>query len=130
MLLAGYRVIHRTRKNKKGGGVAIYVNDSISFKIIDTMFVVTDDILECVTVELCINKKYNIIFSCIYRTPGTNVDMFTQQLDLMIKSIKNTKQTIFLCGYFNIDLLKYNNNNSTRYIVDMLFSLGIYPLIT
>ena len=29
MLLAGYRVIHRTRKNKKGGGVAIYVNDSI-----------------------------------------------------------------------------------------------------
>ena len=30
---------------------------------------------------------------------------------------------------FNIDLLKYNNNNSTTYVVDMLYSLGIYPLI-
>ena len=124
-----YRIIHRTRKNKKGGGVAIYVNDSISFKIIDTMSVVIDDILECVTVELCINKKYNIIVSCIYRTLGTNVDMFTHQPELMIKSIKNTKKTIFLCGDFNIDLLKYNNNNSTKYFVAMLFNLGIYPLI-
>ena len=66
MLLAGYRVIHRTRQNKNGVGVAIYVNDSISFKIIDTMSVVTDDIFESVTVELCLNKKYNIIVSCIY----------------------------------------------------------------
>ena len=40
MLLAVCRVIYRTRKNKKGGRVAIYVNDSISFKIIHTMSVV------------------------------------------------------------------------------------------
>ena len=42
MLLAGYRVIHITRKNMKRGGVAIYVNDSISFKSIGTIYVSGD----------------------------------------------------------------------------------------
>ena len=128
----GYEVIHRNRKNKKCGGVAIYVNISIEFKVLQTMFVVIGDILECITLELSITNRTNIIVSCIYRAPGTSVDIFTDQLELLITTLKNTSKTIFLCGYFNIDLLKYNNNKGsdrTQHFVEMLFSLGIYPLI-
>lgn len=129
ILLNGYDVIYRNRNNKKGGGVAIYVNVSIEFKVIQTMSMVIDDVLECITVELRIGNMKNIIVSCIYRAPGTNIDMFTDQLESMIKTVRNTNKTIFICGDFNIDLLKYNTNNGTTHFVDMLFSLGIYPLI-
>ena len=126
-------MIHRNRNNKKCGGVAIYVNVSIEFKVLQTMSVVIDDILECITVEFSISNRKNIIVSCIYRAPGTSLDIFTDQLELLITTVKNTSKTIFLCGDFNIDLLKYNNNNNnnkgTQHFVDMLFSLGIYPLI-
>ena len=44
-LLNGYELIHTNRKHKKGGGVAIYVDISIEFKVLQTMYVVTDDIL-------------------------------------------------------------------------------------
>ena len=108
--------------------MAIYVNISIEFKVLQTMSVVIDDILECITVELSISNRKNIIVSCIYRAPGTSVDIFTDQLEMLITTVKNTSKTIFLCGDFNIDLLKYNNNKGTQHFVDMLFSLGIYPL--
>ena len=103
--------------------MAIYVNVSIECKVLQTMYVVIDDILECITVELSISNRKNIIVSCI----GTSVDIFTDQLELLITPVKNTSKTILLCGDFNIDLLKYNNNKDTHHFVDILFSL--YPLI-
>ena len=37
----------------------------------------TDDILECVTVELSVSKpmRKTVTISCIYRTPGSNIDI-------------------------------------------------------
>ena len=51
---------------------------------------------------------------------------------MLITTVKNTSKTIFVCGDFNIYLLKNNNkgnNKGTQHCVEVLFSLGIYPLI-
>ena len=34
----------------------------------------------------------------------------------------------YICGDFNIDLLKYENNKYTRDFVDTLFSYCLFPL--
>ena len=39
---------------------------------------VIDNVMESITIELCINKKMNVIVSCVYRTPGSNVDIYIQ----------------------------------------------------
>lgn len=59
--LNGHDVIYRNRQNKKGGGVAFYVNVSNEFKKIQTMSMVIDDVLECITIELRIGnmKKHH-----------------------------------------------------------------------
>ena len=49
--------------------MAVYVNVSTEFKVLQTMSVVIDDILECITVELSISNRKNIIVSCIYIEP-------------------------------------------------------------
>ena len=54
---------------------------------------------------------------------------FIDQIETVIKNEKKCKKSIFLCGDLNIDLLKYNDNTPTKNVVDMMFSLGLYPLI-
>ena len=39
------------------------------------MSMVIEDIMESITIELCINKKRTVIVSCVYRTPGSTVDI-------------------------------------------------------
>ena len=38
------------------------------------------------------------------------------------------KTTIYLIGDFNIILLNYDNHKGTRDFIDVLFSLGLFPL--
>ena len=38
-------------------------------------------------------------------------------------------KTIFVCGDLNIVLLKHESHKSTRNFLDMMYSLGMYPLI-
>ena len=37
---------------------------------------------------------------------------------------------MYICGDFNIDLLKYKIHQNTSRFVVMIFSLGLFPLIT
>ena len=41
----------------------------------------------------------------------------------------SVSKTIFLCGDFNLDILKHNTNHGTKYFLDTIYSLGLYPLI-
>ena len=44
------------------------------------MSLAVDNIMECGTVELQLNRRKNIVTGCIYRTPGSNVDTFNESL--------------------------------------------------
>lgn len=61
------------RENKNGGGVALYADKNLNYKVVDEMSTAMDNLLECDTVEICTEKKKNIIVSCIYRAPGSNL---------------------------------------------------------
>ena len=53
-----------------------------------------------------------------------------EHLEIMIRKVSNPNKSMFLCGDFNLDLLKYNNNLPTKRFVDMMFSLGMFALIS
>ena len=91
---------------------------------------VIDDIMESFTIELCINKKRNVIVSCVYRTPGSNVDIFNEHLEIMNRKVSHPNKSKFLCGDFNLDLLKYNINLPTKRFVHLMFSCGMFPPIS
>ena len=64
-----------------------------------------DNIMECVSIELCINSGKNNIVTCVYRTCGSSIAAFSEQIKLLMQKVKNNK-TVFLCGDMNADLLK------------------------
>ena len=85
--LEGYDLVNINRQNKGGGGVGLFVADTLQFNIVDEMSVTMDNFLECITIEICMEKTKNIIVSCIYRTPGTSIEIFTDWIDAMYSKL-------------------------------------------
>ena len=84
--LDGYNFCHTNKTNKKGGGVALYINNRIQYQIIDNLSINIDNCLECITVKLLL--KQNVIVSSIYRLPNSKIYYFTNLIDSMFRSKK------------------------------------------
>ena len=61
---------HLDRGNKNGGGVAIYIQNTLI--IINHMTYAIDDVLECLSVEVLLHKK-KIVISCLYKHPTCTI---------------------------------------------------------
>lgn len=125
--LEGYKMLCMNRRNKNGGSVAIYVDTNYSFKVIENTSTVVDNVLECMTIEI-IRARKNIIVSCIYRTPGSDIDIFKNWMEEDF-AFRN-QEIMFIGGDFNIDLLNPNNHKKTAEFINTLFSMGIHLKIT
>ena len=85
---------------------------------LDPTFIVTID-----------SKKSNIVVGCVYKHPNMDVLDFNQLINqLFDKTLKEQKQ-ISLLGGFNINLLNYNENQSTNEFLDTLASNYVIPHI-
>ena len=93
---------------KGGGGVALYIRKDIHCKLLSAKSFATDDILEC-------------------GQTGSNIDMFIESLDKIFTDSK-PKISMFICGDFNIDLLKYEEHVGSAKFIDTMYSNGLYPL--
>ena len=121
--ISGYEAFHIVRGQRKGGGVALYVHCRFNCAIRAVKCKVVEQLFECVTVELDLKKHTNITVSCVYRTPGSDVDLFCESLDVV------PRKSMFICGDFNIDLMKYETHNGTKRFLDCMYGLGLHPLI-
>ena len=97
--LPGFQVF-RNDRNRHGGGVAMYVHDSIAVKLVDDIN--TDD-AELVCVEVRHREKSFLIVAW-YRPPGSreDADMFLDQFQNIYNQIlTKTFDSLFILGDFN-----------------------------
>lgn len=125
--LEGYELFTKNRINKKGGGVALYVDNDLSCKIVDSLSTTTEGVLECLSVEITVLKSKNIIVSSLYRTPGSCLDLFNKNADNLFG---NLNKMHIVCGDFNINLLNPHNNMKTSDFITTMYSNNLFPLIT
>lgn len=129
MYIEGYELHHVNRGNKKGGGVALYVDSDLKCKPVKLMTSAIDDLMECLTVEIEMENGKNIVVTCVYRTPSSNIEIFKDKLEELMDRL-NEKKIFIMCGDFNIDLLNISKHKATSDFLDGLYSRGLYPLIT
>ena len=127
-ILTVLKLIQTYRNDRRGGGVMIYVNKSLKTKQVSRMSEVINDIYKCVTIEVEAERGSNIIISCLYRTPGSNIELFTEKLESLLQKF-NHKKSYYLLGDFNINLLNFEKHQGTNNFIDKLGSHGIFPLI-
>ena len=125
--LPNYSVVYQNRSHKdKGGGVCIYVHNSIKFKVRNDLSSNTSD-LECLSIEVEQNKSKNFVVSTMYRPPRGNITEFLSKLKTNFEACSN--KPIYTLGDFNINVLKYNTSKSVKNFVDLIFEYGSLPTI-
>ena len=127
-MLDNYDMVYRNRTNKRGGGVIIYVSHVLKFKLLSELSENIDDVYECVSVEIATVKSKNITITCLYRPPGTNIELFNYYLELLLGKV-NQDKTFFLVGDFNININNSESHSGSNNFIDLLSSLGLHPLV-
>ena len=115
------------------GGVGIYVHNSI----VDVCVMDELKIGKSCHCTRCENEsiflkftycKKDFIVGGIYRHPNGNVKHFVSDLEVSLDKIPDGISAI-LAGYINIDIIKYNNEETVHYLTTLL-SCRFLPYIT
>ena len=70
-------------------------------------------------------KNGNKAIICrVYRAPNTDMSEF---LTNILRNVR--KNTVYLCGDFNVDLLQFDKHGATNDFIDQIYTLGLHPLI-
>ena len=71
--LSAIRFLHQTRKNHKGGGVCVFVHESLSFKLREHLSI-NCDATQSLSIEISSTKSKTIILNTIYRPPNGDMN--------------------------------------------------------
>ena len=116
------------RSDRCGGGVALYIKQSLQCSLIKQFSTSIPMLLEQLAVEITIQGSKNIVISCMYRSPNGDFNKFNEYVDMFLNYNKNN--TIFVCGDFNVNLLNHGQHHLTDNFLDILHGYGLYTLIT
>ena len=133
--LSGYHnIITRCRDPTDGcrGGVALFIKDSLTYKIRDDLSVFIPHVYESLFVELKPKGGKTTIVGVIYRPntfPLADIDIFNTTLFGIMDQINFENKKGVIMGDMNIDMLKYGSHDLTDVYVDGIFSRGFLPRI-
>ena len=84
--------------------------------------------MESTFIEIVNPKKSNIIVGVIYRHPSMDLaDFNCNYLNKLLENTSKEKNSIFLLGDFNVNLLNFNEHNETNEFLDSLASNSFIP---
>ena len=126
--IEGYNPIHQIRKNRKGSGIAIFIRNSLLYKVRDDLSINCDDI-ESLSIEIVNDHTKNIIINVVYRPPDGDLSICETFFRKILSENSNANKTLFLAGDFNINVLDYENNKKVQNFVNLMFEFSMIPTI-
>ena len=130
--LEGYGLIEKHRTNKIGGGVGLFVRNSINYKQRADLLIFNDF---CESLFIEIDKEVfgcekNIAIGVMYRPPNHDINQFIECTKEILEKVHQENKFLYLIGDFNINLLNVDSHNLTADFNDVIYSYGLIPLIT
>jgi len=126
--ITGFKpVIIKKRRGMRGGGVGFYVRNNIDVKVIENLSPFENKILESLTIQLTYPDNRCFLLTNIYRsngiihnvTPAQQLERFLEKLDELLNGIRLSRKESFIFLDANIDLLNFNNGDSSNYMNTM-----------
>ena len=125
--LNNYNMLRSDRKEGRGGGVALYLNENINYVIRPNIHI---DGVEDLFIELINMNGKNAVIGVIYRPPNSSVETFLEKLDICLDGVSEEDKDIYLMGDFNIDLLSATHTTHSENFSNVLCAHALYPHIT
>ena len=119
------------RTGKKGGGVSIFVRNSINYTRLNE-FCYNENYLESVAIHIKsheMNTAKNIILINMYRPPKAKLEQYMTTLEQMLEGISLRNEFIFIVGDFNIDLLNSRSDIHKTRLINLLLSYELKPMM-
>ena len=104
--IENYASLHCVRKEKTGGGVSIYVHDTV--KIMHQINTPFDECFESIVIELYYHGQ-KFFFSEFYRVPNTNDKLFMNSLTQLL-DCGSTYKRMVVCSDQNYDLKRIHHH--------------------
>ena len=105
--IENYHTIFRKDRDRHGGGVAIYVSDTIKLKKREDL----QTEIESITVELDIPFVKPILITTVYRPPDSLVEI-SDKLESHLSRLDNEKKESIFAGDMNCNLLNSQDNDT------------------
>ena len=106
-VIPGYNHIYDTREKRNGGGISMYVNAHIAYKkridlklnkkYFESCFIEVD--------KTIFQTKHNVIIGGLYKPPNISIDIFNENLEVILNTIGKERKNAFLIGDYNINTL-------------------------
>ena len=130
--IPGYTIITNNRKHNKGGGTAILIKNTLTYRRRKDLDIFDEKKIESVFIEILAKNNKHIVVGSMYRPPNNTDDTFVESI-LKIKhqlmSDKEKKEIIIGMDH-NFDLLKTTDHKRTQYFLDTLLNKELFPTIT
>ena len=125
--IEGYGKYHTASKSSKGG-TAIYVKNN--FDTIECCDLNISNVeFETTWIKIKNKNSKNIVCGSIYRHPHNNFDEFYKYFEMCLGRLANENKELYICGDFNLDLLKIDTDHFSQYFFNLLCSYGLLPHI-
>ena len=127
--LPNYSVIHQIRASKStGGGVCIFVHNSLCYKLRKELCV-NDDNCESLTIEIINRNTKNMLVTCLYRQPAGKIKPFKEHVKNIFSKTRHSNKPIYISGDLNLNVLDYDTNKKVKNFFDLIFQHGLVPVI-
>ena len=128
--IEGYVQRELYRKQRKGGGVSLYVKEEIVFNDRDDLTFNNNNV-ESLFIELSSSEQQNnrIIIGIVYKPPGALIEPFLESLNEILNTVNKEHKETYIMGDFNLDLLRDKRHLPTSNFINTLVSYSFLPLI-
>ena len=135
--LPNYTLINANRRLSLHGGLITYIHDDFAFKELNDMIPIssTSTLFESLFVEIWKKNSHyqKYIIGHIYRLPvyvADDLNVFINEFTDLLIVLRARSKSVFLCGDYNIDLLKINANDNFNIFYENVISSSFIPSIT
>ena len=111
--LPNYIRKHQARSGRRGGGVSIYIHNSLKFKKRSDLSINSKDI-ESLTLGILSNKTRNVLVNVLYRPPIGQYEQFENFLTTFFSRTKSCNKNIHIADDFNLNLLGHDTNKKVQ----------------
>ena len=111
--LPNYIRKHQARSGRRGGGVSIYIHNSLKFKKRSDLSINSKDI-ESLTLGILSNKTRNVLVNVLYRPPIGQYEQFENFLTTFFSRTKSCNKNIHIADDFNLNLMGHDTNKKVQ----------------
>ena len=109
-------LLNENKKYRRGGGVAIFVHESLCYTKRNNLYI-NCEAIESLSIEIRNNDGKNIIFNIVYRPPDGDLEVCENYFQSILSHNSIRNKSVILAGDFNINVLDFEQNNKSKILL-------------